>query len=141
MSKTKATIVNVKVKLGEDKKKRIPRVLDTIYRMIKTPASDDDNPDDDETLCIRTLETVDVEGVTVVDNGRAVNVNGDFEISLEDEDEQERYSDNKIWADRGEAIHVWAHNTEAEIERSEEKMKKFTSIYNTLKRSREEEQY
>jgi hypothetical protein len=141
MSKEKAKIINVKVKLGEDKKRRIPRVLDTIYRIIKTPVCDDDNPDDDETLFTRTLETVDVEGVTVVDNGRAVNVNGDFEISLEDEDDDEKYSDKKIWAEKEEAIAVWEHNTELELKEAKKRQEKYDHIVTHLQRNLDEKQY
>jgi hypothetical protein len=131
----------ITVKIGEDKKSRIPRVLDTIYRMVKTPVSDEDNPDDDQTLFQRTLQTVEVEGVTVVDGGRAVNVNGDFEISLEDEDDEERFSDKKIWANKEEALFVWEHNTEIELKEAKKRLDKYTHAFNFLQTNLDEKQY
>lgn len=134
----------VTVKIGADKQKRIPALFSTIYRMIKTPWDDKDNPDEDETLCTRTLETVYVEGLTGVkdDEGNdAVSVNGEFEISLKDEDDDERYSDKKIWADREEAIEVWEHNTKRELERAKKYADKYNHIVNSLELNLEEKQY
>jgi hypothetical protein len=125
----------ITIKLGEDKKRLIPRVFDTIYRMVKTPVSDDDNPDDDETFVLNTLQTVEVEGVTIIDSGRAVNVNGEFEISLEDD------AKNEVWADKDEAIAEWEYRTNLQLKRAEELQKKVDHIVNALRTSKEEKQY
>jgi hypothetical protein len=138
--KNTGKILNVKgdvssspLKINEDKMSRIPKVGSVIYRMIKTPVDDTDNPDGDETFVKRSLQTVFVEGTNLVNNRTSCRVNGDFEISLEDEEDTERYSDNKIWADQDEAIHVWQHNTEVEMLEAEKKENKFAHIKNFLK--------
>ena len=131
----------VTIKLGEDKLKRVPHVFETIYRMVKTPVDDKDNPDDDETFFLHTLQTVDVEGVAVVDGGKAVCINGDFDISLEDEDDEEKYSVNKTWRDKEEAIEVWAYLTDLQLKRAEKLQQKIEEVVNCLRTSKDERQY
>lgn len=129
--------------IGEDVKARIPRVLDNIYRIEALPVSDDDSLQNDETARMYTLRTILVEGVTVVNNGTAVNVNGDFDISLEptfdETDEKELL--NKTWANKDEAIAVWETLTKQQVERAEEAQRKINHIVNTLRTSLEERQY
>jgi hypothetical protein len=125
----------VTIKLGEDIRKRIPKAGDTIYRIVKTPTSDEDNPDDDETFFTRTLETVDVEGTRLVDGGKAVDINGDFEISLDPEEKPE------VWTDQEDAIAEWAYQTELEIKRCEKLEEKVNHILGALRTSRDEKQY
>jgi hypothetical protein len=109
--------------------------------MVKTPVDDSDNPDEDETFLTHTLRTVDVEGVNIVDDGRAVSVNGEFEISLEDEDDEERYSSNKIWANKEEAIEVWEFLTNQQLERAKKLQDKMNHIVNHLQTNLDEKQY
>ena len=125
----------ITIKLGEDKRKDIPQVFETVYRMVKTPIDDRDNPDDDETFCIHTLQTVDVEGVTIVDNGRAVCINGDFEIDLEDGAVKE------TWRDQEEAVEEWELLTNLQIKKAEKVEDKIKHILTTLRTSKEEKQY
>lgn len=126
----------VTIKIGEDKKKRIPRVFDTIYKMVKTPVDDDD-----ETFNLHTLRTIDVEGVTIVDGGRAVNINGDFDISLEDENDDERFSADKVWADKDEAVTVWEYLTKLQLDKAEARQARINNVVNCLRDSLNERQY
>jgi hypothetical protein len=142
MSDKKTKLINVKVKLDEKQMGKIPKVFDVIHRIVKTPACDNDNPDDDETLFTRTLRTVEVEGTVGVmtEKGRAVRINGEFDILLEG-DEEGKWSDDNYWANKEDAIAVWEHNTTLEKERAEEKMKKYISIFNHLKMNLEDRQF
>jgi hypothetical protein len=143
MSDKKTKLINVKVKLDDKQMGRIPKVFDVIYRIVKTPVCDDDNPDNDETLFTRTLETVEVEGVVgiVTEKGKKlVRINGEFDIPL-DETNDDKNSDDNFWANKEDAIAVWEHNTTLEKERAEEKMKKYTSIFNHLKMNLEDRQF
>lgn len=133
----KGTIITI----GEDKRKRIPQVFDTIFKMERTPVSDEDNPDKDETFNLHTLRTIDVEGVVAVPGKKAVNVNGEFDINLEDDDDDNDFSPNKVWADKSEAITAWEYLTDLEVKRAEKLQKKVEQIVNTLRTSQEERQY
>jgi hypothetical protein len=131
--KRKAKVVTIK--LGEDIRKSIPKAGDTIYRIVKTPAADGDNPDEDETFFLRTLETVDVEGTRLVDGGKAVDINGDFEISLDLEEKPD------VWTDEDDAIAEWLFQTEQECQRAEKAQDKLNHIVNALQTSRDEKQF
>ena len=125
----------VTLKLGEDMRKRIPKVGDVIYRIIKTPACDDDNPDDDETFFLRTLETVDVEGTHINHSNKTVEINGDFDISLDPEDKPE------VWTDEEDAIAEWFFQTDLELKRAVNLQVKMNHIVNALQTSKDEKQY
>ena len=107
--------------------------------MVKTPVSDDDTLQD-ETFVLHTLQTVEVEGVTIVDGGRAVNINGDFDISLEDDDE-DKFSPDNTWKDKDEAIQVWEYLTKLQLEKAEKLQDKINSVVSCLQTSLKEEQY
>jgi hypothetical protein len=125
----------VTIRLGADKLEKVPKCFETIYRMVKTPVDDKDNPDDDETFFLHTLQTVDVEGTAIIDGGKAVSINGDFEISLEDN------AKNDIWRDKEEAIAEWEYLTDLQVKRAEKVEDKIKHILNTLRTSKEERQY
>jgi hypothetical protein len=135
----KTKLINVKI--GEDKRKRIPQVFSTIFKMIRVPVCDDDNPDDDETYFSHSLDTIDVEGVIIVNNGKAVRVNGDFDISLEDEEEDEKSLVKKIWADQDEAIEAWRFITKLQLDKAEKQKEKLVHIINHLTENLEKDQY
>jgi hypothetical protein len=132
-----------KVIIGRNIKDRIPRCTDTIYKIVATPVCDDDDADKDETLKLHTLRTIEVEGVVVVNHGKAVCVNGEFDISLEvgDDDENEEDILNKTYSIHDEAITAWEYLTKINLERAEKAKEKADSIYNMLKISLQERQY
>jgi hypothetical protein len=129
----KGKILNIK--LGEDKLRRIPRSFETIFRMVQTPVDDKDNPDDDETFKLHTLQTVDVETTAIVDEGRAVCINGDFDISLEDDWVED------TWREKEDAVMAWRHATDLQIKKAEKVLGKVEQVLSALRTSRDEEQY
>jgi hypothetical protein len=139
----------VTIVLGEDKRKRIPRCMDNVYRIVATPTTDGENLEDDETTRLYTLRTVLVEGTSVVDNGRAVNVNGEFEISLEDDgDDSENELLTKTYSDNDEAIVAWRNVSKCERDRVRKWKEKIDALQIRLTNSLEmietsikEEQY
>ena len=134
----KGTIIT----LGVDKMKRIPRVFETIYKLEQTPADDNDDLEKDETLRLHTLRTIDVEGVTKVPGKNAVNVNGDFDISLEDDDDEtENDILNKVYADRDEAIAAWAYLTDLQVEKARKMKEKYDQILVMIETSKNERQF
>jgi len=136
----KGKIVNVVI--GEDIRKRIPRCMDNIYKVEALPVNDVEDLEKDETLRMYTLRTVLVEGTSVVDNGRAVNVNGEFEISLEDSnDDSENETLKKVYRDKDEAIAVWRRLTKAQCDRVDELFEKVSQMKVALHTSYDEEQY
>jgi hypothetical protein len=127
------------ITLGADKMKLIPRCMDNIYKIDAVPVTDGENLEKDETLRLHTLRTVLVEGTSVVDGGRAININGEFEISLEDDSDESLSS--KTYADKDEAVAAWKTLTKAQYERAKELYEKIENAKNMLKVSLEEEQY
>jgi|WetSurMetagenome_2_1015567.scaffolds.fasta_scaffold58587_5 hypothetical protein len=125
----------ITVKLGVGAMDKIPKCFETIYRMVKTPVDDKDNPDDDETFCLHTLQTVDVEGTVVIDGGRAVSINGDFEISLDVD------AKNDTWRDKEEAIKEWEYLTNLQIKKAEKAEDKIKHILGALRMSKEDRQF
>ena len=134
----KATIVTI----GVDQRRRIPQVFDTIFKIEQTPVTDGENIDDDETFRLHSLRTIDVEGVTVVPGKRAVNVNGDFDINLDDDgEENEKDLLSKVFADKDEAIAAWGYLSKLQLERAEKLQEKINETVNCLRTSIEDRQY
>lgn len=134
----KGTIITI----GENQRKRIPQVFDTIFKVVQTPVSDEDDLEKDDTFRLHTLRTIDVEGVTVIPGRKAVNVNGDFDIDLEEDgDLEDKDLVNKVFADKEEAIAAWAYLTKLQLDRAEKLRAKVEATVNTLRTSFEERQY
>ena len=135
----KGTIIT----LGEDVRARIPRCMDNIFKIEAVPVTDGEDLEKDETFRLHHLRTILVEGTTVVDNGRAVNVNGEFDIPLEprlgESDEDELL--NNVYSVKDEAIAAWEVLTNLQVKRAEKMQEKINETLTTLKNSQEERQY
>lgn len=130
------------VTIGTDKMKRIPRVFETIFKLEQTPVTDGEDVNSDETFKLHTLRTIDVEGVTRVPGKAAVSINGEFEISLEDDgEESEKDILNKAYGDKDEAIKAWAYLTELQLEKAKAMKAKIDLTVATLQTSKDENQY
>ncbi|MBE3086141.1 MAG: hypothetical protein IMZ64_07990 [Bacteroidetes bacterium] len=131
------------ITLGKNRRAKFPTVFDTVYRIKTDAVADEEDVDKDETFKLHTLVTVDVEGVTIVDGGRAVSINGEFEISAEEDgvgsDEEELR--DKTWSDKDEAIAAWLLLTEAQIRRCKKMKDKIDQTLVTLETSRDDRQY
>ena len=131
------------ITLGKNRRAKFPTVFDTVYRIKTDAVTDEEDVDKDETFKLHTLVTVDVEGVTIVDGGRAVSINGEFEISAEEDgvgsDEEELR--DKTWSDKDEAIAAWLLLTEAQIKRCKKMKDKIDQTLVTLETSRDDRQY
>jgi hypothetical protein len=138
MSKRNTKLINVE--LNSEARRRIPSVFEVIYKMVKTPIDDRDNPDDDETFCVHTLKTIDVESVVVVDEGQTISINNEIDIPVASllEDKEEDYSTSKIWRDKEEAKKAWAYLTDLQIKKAEKERDKIEKILGTLNFSKEE---
>jgi hypothetical protein len=128
------------INLSKSVMDKIPKPMETIYKMERTPATDRDNPHDDETLFIHSLRTIEVESVIKVEGKLAVLVNGDFEIDL-DEKEEERFSPNGIWRNKDDAVEAWLYNTELQIKKAEEYKARINGALNLLNESLEKRAY
>jgi hypothetical protein len=134
----KASILTI----GADKRKRIPQLFSDVYKIEATAAADEDDVARDETFKLHTLRTVFVEGLTIVNNGKGVNVNGDFDISLDDDsDETEASVREKVYADKDEAIAAWEFLTNIQLEKAEKMFTKMENTLNAIRTSKEERQY
>jgi hypothetical protein len=134
----KATILTI----GEDKRKRVPQLFTDVYKIEATAVDDNDDVARDETFKLHTLRTVYVEGTAIVDGGKAVSVNGDFDVSLEDDpDETEASVRDRVYADKDEAIAAWEFLTNIQLEKAEKMFKKMEETLNSIRLSKEDRQY
>lgn len=139
-SNRKGKIVNIV--LGENQKRRIPQVFDTVFKIEQTAVTDGEDLANDETFRLHTLRTIDVEGVTRIPGKLAVNINGDFDINLDDDGEQsEKDLLDKVFADKEEAIAAWNLLTKLQVERAEALQAKINETVTMLRTSLEERQY
>ena len=134
----KGTIITI----GENQRKRIPQVFDTIFKIVQTPVTDNEDLENDDTFRLHTLRTIDVEGVTVIPGRKAVNVNGDFDIDLEeDSDLEDKDLVNKVFADKEEAIAAWGYLTKLQLDKAESLRAKIEETVNMLRTSLDDRQY
>lgn len=141
-SNRKGKIVNVV--LGEDIMSRIPRCMETVYKICAIPVDGSASfAGDDETLKLFHMRTILVEGTSVVNNGKALNINGEFEISLEVNkfDSEEKRILDELYRDKDEAISAWRVLTNTQVEKIEAIEKEVAKMKAAILASRDEEQY
>jgi hypothetical protein len=129
------------ITLTGEQKDRIPRVFDTIYRIILTAVTDGEDVDRDETARLHTLRTIEVEGVVVVDGGKAVSINGEFEIPTEPKPSDEENLLETVFVRKEEAINAWRYLTKLQLDKFEKEQEKINKTVTALRTSLEEEQY
>jgi hypothetical protein len=131
------------ITIGEDLRKRIPQLFSNVYKIEQTAVKDGEDLDEDETLRLHTLRTVFVEGESIVEGGKAVNVNGEFDIPLErhglgDSDKDLR---EEVYVDREEAVDIWEKLTNAQIRRCREKKEQIDNTLIALETSLSDRQF
>jgi hypothetical protein len=143
MSKTRNERHGKIITLGEDMRKRIPQLFSVIYRLETTAATDGEDIEEDETFKLHTLRTVNVEGTVIINEGAGVCVNGDFDISLVEDEDDDKPGElrKKVWADKDEAIAAWELLSNLELDRAKAIQDKINATVTMLQTSVDERQY
>lgn len=94
--------------VSEKAKARIPKLFEDIF-VLEINDAEDEAPEghvinDISMTGYAVVRSINVESVAAINNGEAVRVNGDIEISLVDEEED---SLQKVYVDKNEAIEAW----------------------------------
>ena len=142
MSKEKDTRKGKIVTIGENLRKRIPALFSTIYRIVTTAVTDGEDVEKDETFKLHTLRTVTVEGLSVNPDGKSFNINGEFDISLESEDnDTEESLRDRTYTDQEEAIKNWRYLSNLQRDKVKAEQERLEKVYHCIDNSIEKEQY
>lgn len=120
--------------LSEKAKSRIPRVAEDVYKLNISDA-EEEAPEgkvinDIEITGFATITEITVESVAMVNNGEAVRVNGELEISLVDDDENVV---DKVFPSKDEAVEAWQNFMEAKAKVAEAKLNAYTNLVSFLR--------
>ena len=143
MSKDKKGRVGEVITIGSTMRNRIPQLFTDIYRIVTSPVDDNEDVEKDETFKIHTLRTVFVEGLTGVPGKKAVSVNGEFEIDLEKNEDDETEADMRenVYADKEKAVSVWRYLSQLQWEKFEREEARLAQVKIALRNSIDGEQY
>ena len=135
----KATVIT----LGEDIRAMIPRCMDNLYKIEEVAVTDGEDLSKDETFRLYGIRTVLVEGTSVVDNGRAVNINGDFDIPLmkSEDDKEDQDLVNNVYYTKEEAVVAWEILTNAQLDKVIKERDRLIEVAGTIQRSKDERQF
>lgn len=94
--------------VSEKAKARIPKLFEDIF-VLEINDAEDEAPEghvinDISMTGYAVIRPINVESVAAINNGEAVRVNGDIEISLVEEEED---SLQKVYTDKSEAVEAW----------------------------------
>ena len=86
-----------------------------------------------------TIRTITVESVSVLPDGKTVRVNGEFDIDLEKDEENDLFK--RLFTDKSEAIEKWRLFMEEKVRAAEEKRNAYNKLVDFLANQIKEENF
>ena len=143
MARVKSESTGRNVVISAKARANVPSVLTDAYALELANATEGMDEDkvinDIEVTSFATIRTITVESVSVLPDGKTVRVNGEFDIDLEKDEENDIFK--RLFTDKSEAIEKWRLFMEEKVRAAEEKRNAYNKLVDFLANQIKEENF